>query len=62
MFTPLILSLMVANNIAASAAIFVAWQISTLQAPPRRQATSAAPKDDGDAGILALDVALPEAA
>jgi len=33
MFTPLIL--MVANNMVASTAIFVAWQISTLQAPPR---------------------------
>jgi hypothetical protein len=31
MFTPLILSLMVANNMAASAAIFIAWQISTLR-------------------------------
>jgi hypothetical protein len=47
---------------AASAAMFVAWQISTLRAPPRRQATSAAPKDDGNAKILALDVAILEAA
>jgi hypothetical protein len=62
MFAPLILSLTVANNMAASAAMFVAWQISTLRAPPRRQATSAAPKDDGNAKILALDVAILEAA
>jgi hypothetical protein len=62
MFTPLILSLMAANNMAASAAIFVTWQISTLQAPARRQDTSAAPKDDGNAKNLALEVALPEAA
>ena len=61
MFTPLILSLMVANNIAAFAAILAAWQISALQAPPRRQTTSAA-KYDGDAKISALDVALLEAA
>jgi hypothetical protein len=61
-FTPLILSLMVANNMAASAAIFVAWQISTLRAPRRRQAAPAAPKDDDSAKIFALDVAFPEAA
>jgi len=53
---------MVANNMAASAATFIAWQISTLQAPPRRQATSAAPKGDGNAKFLAPDIALPEAA
>jgi hypothetical protein len=40
MFTPLILSLVMANNMAASTTIFVAWQISTLQAPPRRQASA----------------------
>jgi hypothetical protein len=62
MFTPLILSLMVANNIAVSTAIFVAWQISTLRALPRWQATFATPEDDANARILALDVALPQAA
>lgn len=39
MFTPAVIFLMIANTLAASGAIFAAWQISSLEVGRKRQLT-----------------------
>jgi hypothetical protein len=51
MFTPAVISLMIANSMAAAGAIFAAWQISAFETARRRQSTAAETPEDAKAHV-----------
>ena len=63
MFTPAIVFLMIANTMAASGAIFAAWQISSLELGRKQQPTEAKRSDDAAGEAIRIeDRALAKAA
>jgi len=49
MFTPALISLMIANSMAAAGAIFAAWQISAFEITRRRHSMAGETPEDADA-------------
>lgn len=64
MFTPSVISLMIANSMAAAGAIFAAWRISAFETARWRHSTAGkTPEDaDADATFLAQDREIRNAA